>query len=93
MYKIKLTARVRREIKQISKSHQVVINEIFDEIKDNPLIGKPLTRELIRRFSYKVSVYRIIYTVNKKDKIVTIITVGHRSVVYKQKHIKFIKRR
>ncbi len=83
MFKIKLTATARKELKQISKSHQLAMGEIFEEIKEYPHIGKPLSRELIQRFSYKVSVYRIIYTLNKKDKIITIITAGHRSIVYK----------
>jgi len=52
------------------------------EIKENPFIGKPLTRELTGRFSYKLGVFRVIYKVNKKDKLVEIIAVGHRATVY-----------
>jgi len=55
---------------------------IFEELKEDATIGKPLTRELTGRFSLRVGVYRIIYTVNKTDEIVHVITAGHRSVVY-----------
>lgn len=82
MYKILLTAKARRENKHISKLYQVAVKEIIEEIKIDPLIGKPLTRELSGRFSYKVGVFRIIYIIKKEDKNVIIISAGHRSIVY-----------
>ncbi len=82
MFKVKLTARAKRELKNISKRHKVVIASIVEELTDNPFVGKPLTRDLTGRFSVRVGVYRIIYTVNKTDEIVHVITAGHRSVVY-----------
>jgi mRNA interferase RelE/StbE len=82
MYKIKLTAKARNELKKLSQKNQLSIGYIIEELKDNPFSGKPLARELIRRYSYRVGVYRIIYKVNKKDKIVTIISAGHRATIY-----------
>lgn len=82
MYKVKLTAKAERELKKLSKEDKLSVGEIIEELKENPLIGKPLDRELIRRFSYRIGVYRIIYTVNKQDKIVIIISAGHRNTVY-----------
>jgi mRNA-degrading endonuclease RelE of RelBE toxin-antitoxin system len=38
--------------------------------------------ELTGKFSFRVGVYRIIYKVNKKDKVVDILTAGHRATVY-----------
>ncbi len=81
--KIELTARAKKELKNISRSHQLALKEILNEINENPSLGKPLTRELTRRFSYRVGVYRIIYKVNWKDKTIYIITAGHRATVYK----------
>lgn len=82
MYKIKLTAQAKRELKNISKLHHEAISFVFEELKDDPLLGKPLTRELTERFSLKVGVYRIIYKINKKDKIITILSAGHRATIY-----------
>ena len=83
MYRIKLTAQARKELKQIKKTYQDVIEAIFEDVKENPYAGKLLTRELSGKLSYKVSMFRIIYTVNKKDKTVFILTAGHRAIVYK----------
>ena len=82
MYRIKLTAKAKKELKTISKLHQRAIAFIYEELKDNPYLGKPLTRELTGRFTLRVGVNRIIYKVNKKDKIVLILTAGHRATVY-----------
>jgi mRNA interferase RelE/StbE len=82
MYKVKLTVKAVRELKKLSKENKLSIGEIIEELRENPLIGKLLDRELIRRFSYRIGVYRLIYTVNKQDKIVIIISAGHRNTVY-----------
>ncbi len=83
MYKIKLAARAKKELKYISTLHKQALTSVFEELKDGPFLGKPLARELTGRFSYRVSNYRVIYKINKKEKIIQVITAGHRSKVYK----------
>lgn len=82
MLRLKLTSKAKKELKNISYRHRIALANIFDEIKDDPEMGKPLTRELTGKYSYKVGVYRIIYKVNKKDKLITVLTAGHRGKVY-----------
>jgi len=82
MYKVKVTAKAKRELKNLSKEDRLQIGEIIEDLKDDPLIGKPLSRELIRKFSYRVGVYRIIYLVNREDEAITILSAAHREVVY-----------
>lgn len=83
MYKVVISSGAKNELKKISKFHQEAIISALGEIKEDPFSGKPLTRELTGRFSFKVGFFRIIYKVNKKDKIVQVITAGHRSKIYK----------
>ncbi len=83
MFQLKLTTRAKRELKIISYHHKNALAVVLEEIKDNPGIGKPLTKELSGKMTVRVGVYRIIYRVNKKDKIVTVLTAGHRATVYK----------
>jgi len=82
MYTIHISARARKELKTITKLYRKAIVEAIDALKEDPFVGKPLTRELTGRFSLRVGLYRIIYKVNKKDKRVDIITAGHRATVY-----------
>lgn len=82
MYRIKLTPKAKRELKILSRLHKYAIASIIEDLKENPFSGKPLTRELTGQLAYRVGVYRIIYKVNKRDKKVTILTIGHRASVY-----------
>ncbi len=82
MYKIRISSRAEKEIKKISHPHQKAIIWALAEIREDLFLGKPLTRELTGRFSFRVGIYRIIYKVHKKDKIIDILTTGHRATVY-----------
>ena len=82
MFKIKISARARKELKLISRLHQEAIRESILGLKNEYDLGKPLARELKGAFSLRVGVYRIIYRVNEKDKVIKITTAGHRAIVY-----------
>ncbi len=82
MFKVRLTAKAKKELKNLSKEDKFVIGEVIEEIKEDPLLGKPLSRQLSRKFSYRVDTYRVIYIVNQDDKLITILSARHRGVVY-----------
>lgn len=82
MYKLVISSQARRELRKIKKLYREAIIFSLEEIKEDPLVGKPLTRELTGRFSYKIGLFRIIYKVNTQNKLVQIITAGHRSTIY-----------
>lgn len=85
MFNLIIAPKALKKLKKISKQYQIQsIKEIFNEIREDPLMGKPLEDELKGEYSYKVSVYRILYKVDWKDKTVTILNADHRSVVYKK---------
>lgn len=83
MYKIKLTAKAKKELRNLSKTKTILLAQIFEELKDDPLAGKRLKRELIGYYSLRLDVFRVIYKINSKEKIITVITAGHRSTVYR----------
>jgi len=82
MYKLRLTSRAKKELKYISKRYKHSIGIIFEDLKENPFLGKPLVRELTGLYSYRVGQFRIIYKFIKRDKVIQIITAGHRSTIY-----------
>ncbi|TSC86625.1 MAG: Uncharacterized protein G01um10147_837 [Microgenomates group bacterium Gr01-1014_7] len=82
MFELRISTRAEKQIKKLKKENQIEIIEVLAELKENPLLGKPLSRELDRRFSYRFGINRIIYKVNTQDKIVDVLSAGHRSRVY-----------
>lgn len=84
MYQIIIAPKALKKLQKISRLHQKeAFTEILNEIKEDPFVGKPLQEELTNRYAYKTGSFRILYTINIKDKIVTIINAGHRATVYK----------
>ena len=82
MFRLKIPAKANRDLKLIKSRYQHAISAALEEIKEDPTIGKPLERKLTGRYTYRVGVYSIIYTINKKDKIITLLSAGHRATVY-----------
>ena len=83
MYKIIISPKAIKELKIIKKLHREAFKKALVGLAENPLDGKPLSKEFIGKYSYRVGVYRIIYIFNKRDKIINVITAGHRGFVYK----------
>lgn len=82
MFKIKLTSKATRQLKNLSKEQRISVGEILEDIKDNPFIGKPLERELTGKFSYRTGIYRILYKINQQDEVVAVLSARHRGVAY-----------
>lgn len=82
MFELHISRRAEKQIKKLKKEYQIEIFEALSEIKEEPLMGKALDRNLTGRFSYRFGAYRIIYKVDQKDRIVEISSAGHRSKVY-----------
>lgn len=82
MFELIISPQAKKELKTISRNHQKAIRQTLIDLREDPLLGKPLARELTGRFSYRVGLFRIVYKVNFKDKIIFILTAGHREYVY-----------
>jgi mRNA interferase RelE/StbE len=83
MYRVSISPRAKKHLKEITKEiHREAVASAVEEIKEDPYIGKPLTRELTGKYSFRVGIYRIIYKVKEKDSLIEILTAGHRSNVY-----------
>ncbi len=82
MFEVRISSRAEKQIKQIKKIYKIAILSALEELREDPYVGKPLSKDLTGRFSYKISVYRIIYKVRERDKVVNILSAGHRSTVY-----------
>ncbi len=82
MFELRISPKAEKRIKLLKKEYQLEIIQILKEIKEDPIFGKPLSRELTGRFTYKFKAYRIIFKVNLKDKVVDILDANHRGRVY-----------
>lgn len=82
MYQLIISPKAGKQLKQLKQVYENAISLAIDELKDDPFVGKLLTLDLTGKFSYKVGNYRIIYKINQQNKLVRIISAGHRSIIY-----------
>ncbi len=81
--KIILSAKARRQLHTLPASEGLKVGRKLLELDNNPFAGKPLTGKFKSFHSLRAWPYRIIYQVDKNNKVVTIRTIEHRQGVYK----------
>ena len=86
MYKIVLTNTARKEYRYLHKTRESTLKRVRNSLlslSKDPTQGKPLKMSLKGKWSYRVGVYRIIYTIGKKILIVAVLDIGHMREVYR----------
>jgi mRNA interferase RelE/StbE len=86
LYKIVLLSAAKKIYKRLFTSNPEVFKRIYNALellKNNPLFGKPLKDNLKGKYSLRVGVYRIIYSIEKKEVTIYILDIGHRREIYR----------
>ena len=82
MFKIIISPKAIKQLKILKFVHKEAVDFAIDDLKSNPELGKKLRDKLSGKYAYRVGVYRIIYKIDESNRIVYIISAGHRSTVY-----------
>lgn len=82
MFKIEISKRVKKDLKNISKKDAEFIFRKINEIKESPLAFiKKLTGKTL--WKLRAGDYRAITYLDTKSKIIYIVKIGHRKNIYK----------
>ena len=82
-YKIVIKPSVRKDLKGLPKKDILKILEKIESLSDNPRGHGCEKLSGQERYRVRQGVYRILYEIENKQLIVTVVKVAHRSVVYK----------
>ncbi|UVT17240.1 MAG: type II toxin-antitoxin system RelE/ParE family toxin [Nitrospira sp.] len=82
-YRILYTEEAARRLARLDKTVKERIGRAIIRLSEHPELGKRLTGLLSDRWSYRVGDWRILYKVRKSELLILVLTVGHRSDVYK----------
>jgi mRNA interferase RelE/StbE len=81
-YKVRLSNKSAKQLESFPRDLQErVMNALF-KIRESPKAGKPLKWRFKGDWSFRVGNYRIVYTIDEKEKIVWIIHIKHRRKAY-----------
>jgi mRNA interferase RelE/StbE len=84
VYKLLIRSKAKDTLRKLPDKHRQALVEGLGDITAGSYLGKPLSRELSERFSYRVGVYRIIYKIDEQNKVVYVSSIGHRRSVYSE---------
>ena len=81
-----VAAPAARDLERLPAKAALAIIESFQAIAGDPRsVGKPLRFELEGLWSARRGPYRVIYRIDESAKLVTVVTIGHRSDVYRRR--------
>ena len=87
-YTVRAERSVAKDLKPFEKPLKDYIFKTFEKLENKPFTGQRLSGPLSQIYSlhlkYKGKDYRIAYTIDKKECIVTILFVGPREKFYKR---------
>lgn len=86
LYKVVLLPDAEKFYKKLFNSNREIFRRIdnaLELLKSNPFLGKSLTDNLKGKYSLRVGVYRIIYSIDKSKIIIYVLDIGHRREVYR----------
>ena len=84
-WNVKATKEFEKSFRDLTKKDKQLRERIIksiEKLKDNPHSGKPLSYDLTGLRSLRVGKYRVIYKIDEENKVIWLITVGHRKEVY-----------
>jgi mRNA interferase RelE/StbE len=82
VYRVDIPLHVAEALRSTNPELKRFIRAALDSIVANPESGEPLQGELSKYWKYRVRRFRIIYQIDKKARLVRIISIGHRREVY-----------
>lgn len=83
MFKTVLSKPAEKAFLKLGSHEQKKISKAIGKLINNPLSGEKLQGELQGYYKLYAWPYRVIYSLNFADKIILIVTIGHRQGVYK----------
>ncbi|MFA6376741.1 MAG: type II toxin-antitoxin system RelE/ParE family toxin [Candidatus Paceibacterota bacterium] len=81
-YKVIVPNSVRKTLATIPLPWRMRIMEAIDLLSENPFMGEKLWGKLLGKRKIRIHPYRIIYEIDKMNRIIIILETGHRQGIY-----------
>ncbi len=85
-YKVTWHEQAVEDLRRIDKDKaREIVGKVDDYLSEDPLaLGKPLKGLFRGLFRYRCGDYRVIYSIDRRDEAMLVLTVGHRKDVYRR---------
>ena len=86
-YKVLVHPKVAREIKELPKAHKAKLSELIDALSQNPVPFRKFDIRKLKgqkdRYRVRLGNFRLIYEVDKEEKLILILKIERRCRAYK----------
>ena len=83
-YKVIIPPHVQKQIAKFHPALKQKIRAALDDLAIDPHQGKALKEDLVGLYSYRVTRYRIIYSIHRNVLEVHVIAIGDRRRIYQE---------
>jgi len=84
-WRVEIMPSARRDLNRLKPAVASAVLETIDHIGGAPhRIGKPVRLELEGLWTARRGPYRVVYRIEEEDRLVEIVTIDHRSDVYRR---------
>lgn len=84
MWTLILSPQAQKFYEELTGKHKIQLSNAFIKLAEDPRFGKTLKGELKGYWSYRVGIYRIIYTILQKRVCIEVLRIQHRKEVYEK---------
>ena len=84
MYRVILSEQASDFLTKLTGKHRQQMASALDVLAQTPDRGKPLKGELKGYWSFRVGIYRILYSLRKHEVLVQVLRIQHRKEVYEK---------
>lgn len=81
-YRLDIPPHVAEIIRHLPPDLKRTIKGAVQALGRDPALGEPLMRELEGLWKYRVRRFRIVYAVDRRNRVVRIFALGHRRTIY-----------
>ena len=83
-YSVNLKRSAEKELRDLTKSDRERVAAAILNLREDPLPSGIKKLKNMDGYRLRVGDYRILYTVNEKEKILEVYAIGHRKDVYRK---------
>lgn len=85
-WRVVVTSPAHRQLNRLAEKESAAVIEAIHAITENPhRAGKPLALELEGHHSTRRGPYRVVYRIDDRKRLITVVAVGHRRDVYRRR--------
>ena len=84
LFRLDISPHVAQDIRHVPPDLKRSIKSALRLLSVKPQSGVPLVKELDGYWKYRVKRFRIVYSIDRRTKVLRVVAIGHRHGIYEE---------